>query len=228
MTVSRTYLIIDPKNSFLMHKGPDRLLLEPEDTRSTFGIEQIRKLKNWAKFKPFTKKVKYAFIPMAQRLTHQAQNAILKLLEEPPSRTIFLLSVDDPQNLLPTIASRCLIFSSDQLKKNFKNFPHFKVLKYQPNLSRNQSFISFEEINKRPLEEKFKYSKQVSAKNKEELVNMLNSWILELRKSLLSYKVQVKKTYLISLINKIASAKKAVEKNVNKRLALENLFLQLE
>lgn len=43
----------------------------------------------------------------ADRLTPQAANAFLKTLEEPPPQTLFLLLTDSPQNLLPTIVSRC-------------------------------------------------------------------------------------------------------------------------
>ena len=52
-------------------------------------------------------KRKIGIINDADRLTQQAQNAFLKLLEEPPEKTVFILNTANPSSLLPTIISRC-------------------------------------------------------------------------------------------------------------------------
>jgi DNA polymerase III delta prime subunit len=67
----------------------------------------------------------------AQRLTVSAQNALLKILEEPPASITFILTTPHPKLLLPTIVSRCAVkplLSSDE-DKNLKEFPVEKVLK---------------------------------------------------------------------------------------------------
>jgi DNA polymerase-3 subunit delta' len=48
----------------------------------------------------------------AQDMTEQAQNALLKVLEEPPARTVFLLLTQNAKSLLPTILSRCIILDA--------------------------------------------------------------------------------------------------------------------
>lgn len=85
--------------------NPDFLPLVSE----TIGIEEIRALQRWLTLKPFEKEMKSVFIGEAQNLTPQAQNALLKTLEEPPPRAQLVLSVAEESLLLPTIISRCRI-----------------------------------------------------------------------------------------------------------------------
>ena len=105
---SRAYLIIDLQNQLTLAPHPDHLIIQPTDC-PTITIDQIRNLIRWAHLKPFSKKQKTAIIQPAQKMTHQAQNALLKVLEEPPENTVIILTVDDPDNLLPTVRSRCLL-----------------------------------------------------------------------------------------------------------------------
>jgi replication-associated recombination protein RarA len=76
--------------------------------KSDIAIEQIREIINALKLKvPGQQAVKRViFIEDAQFLSIPAQNALLKNLEEPNPGTVFILSVNSPQNVLPTIASR--------------------------------------------------------------------------------------------------------------------------
>ncbi len=86
--------------------NPDFLLLySPE----SIGIEEIRNLEHWLSLKPFQEKKKIVFIKEAQRLTIEAQNALLKTLEEPPPDSFIILTAPNRFLLLPTIISRCQI-----------------------------------------------------------------------------------------------------------------------
>lgn len=79
----------------------------PEKDKSSIGIEAIRDLQQFLKLKlPSSAAWRIIMIPSAQGLTSEAQNALLKLLEEPPERTILILATDSEQALLPTIRSR--------------------------------------------------------------------------------------------------------------------------
>jgi DNA polymerase III subunit delta' len=74
---------------------------------ATIKLDQIRSLKQRLSFRPFEGKWRIVIIEDAQNLREEAGNALLKLLEEPPKQNLFLLTVLEPQMLLPTIVSRC-------------------------------------------------------------------------------------------------------------------------
>lgn len=70
-------------------------------------LHQVRTLQDRCRFRPFEGRYRVILIEDAQYLRDEAANALLKLLEEPPAQNIFLLTVLEPQMLLPTIVSRC-------------------------------------------------------------------------------------------------------------------------
>ena len=72
-------------------------------------IDQFRQLKTTAGFGAHENRFKIILIPSADRMTPAASNSMLKLLEEPPSSWIFLLTCSDPTLLLPTLVSRCQV-----------------------------------------------------------------------------------------------------------------------
>jgi DNA polymerase-3 subunit delta' len=80
----------------------------PEKDKASIGIEVIRELQPLVKLKlpANSRGWRIILIGNAHTLTTEAQNALLKLLEEPPQQTIFLLTADSLEKLLPTIRSR--------------------------------------------------------------------------------------------------------------------------
>lgn len=70
-------------------------------------VGQARHLKRWAQLKSFEGGRRVAVVWQAERMGVQAQNALLKLLEEPPEQLLLVLSSEAPERLLPTILSRC-------------------------------------------------------------------------------------------------------------------------
>jgi hypothetical protein len=78
-----------------------------EDERGTLKVEQFRDLRSKMGFGAHEGSVKITLIPDAEKMTPQAANSMLKLLEEPPRGWVFLLTASDPTLLLPTIVSRC-------------------------------------------------------------------------------------------------------------------------
>jgi DNA polymerase-3 subunit delta' len=70
-------------------------------------IDQIRAIRARLRFRPFEGKWRVVVIRDAHRLREEAANALLKILEEPPGRNLFILLALEPQMLLPTIVSRC-------------------------------------------------------------------------------------------------------------------------
>ncbi len=70
-------------------------------------VGQARHLKRWASLKSYQGAYRVALILQAEKMGLQAQNAILKLLEEPPEQMLLILCSGHPDRLLPTILSRC-------------------------------------------------------------------------------------------------------------------------
>lgn len=76
------------------------------DAASNNGVENVRTIIDDAKFKPLDSKYKVYIIDECHMLSNGAWNAMLKLLEEPPKTTIFILCTTDPQKIPATILSR--------------------------------------------------------------------------------------------------------------------------
>ena len=86
---------------------PDVLLIEPGDS-GNIKIEPIRDAIDRTGFKPFEGKRRVVIVDEADAMMPQAQNALLKTLEEPPPSSIFILVTARPDSLLPTVRSRCI------------------------------------------------------------------------------------------------------------------------
>lgn len=80
------------------------------DAASNRGIDDIRDLRERVKYAPTQLQTKFYIIDEAHQITGAAANAFLKTLEEPPPHTKFVLATTDPEELLPTIVSRCQRF----------------------------------------------------------------------------------------------------------------------
>ncbi len=80
------------------------------DGASNNGVEQVRELRDTARFAPASSKFKIYIIDEVHMLTTAAFNALLKTLEEPPAHVKFLFATTDPEKVLPTILSRCQRF----------------------------------------------------------------------------------------------------------------------
>lgn len=107
---------------------PDLFYRAPEDNKKSISVEQIRTLRNEAYIRPQMSDKKVFILDCADTMNSQSQNAILKILEEPPGKTFFLLLARSRAALLPTIISRCVTFalcdpdieeSSEYICKNY-------------------------------------------------------------------------------------------------------------
>jgi len=83
----------------------DALLVRP-DAERTIGIDQIRDLRNFVSQFPNQSPCRTVIIDDAEMMTREAQNALLKVAEEPPASALIILIVQDPERLLPTLRSR--------------------------------------------------------------------------------------------------------------------------
>ena len=80
------------------------------DGASNNGVDQVRELRDTAKFAPASGRFKIYIIDEVHMLSAAAFNALLKTLEEPPPHVKFLFATTDPEKVLPTILSRCQRF----------------------------------------------------------------------------------------------------------------------
>ena len=85
------------------------------DAASHRGIDEIRELREGVRFAPSKLKYKVFIIDECHQLTKEASNALLKTLEEPPARVIFILATTEIHKMLPTILSRCQRFDFRKL-----------------------------------------------------------------------------------------------------------------
>ena len=90
---------------------PDISVTAPENKKKSISVAQVRAIRENAFIKPQLNGRRVMIIEQAHTLTEQAQNALLKVLEEPPGDAVFVLTADNKASLLPTVLSRCVILS---------------------------------------------------------------------------------------------------------------------
>lgn len=87
------------------------------DGASNRGIDEVRSLKERVNLAPTFGRYRVFIIDEVHMLTQEAFNALLKTLEEPPDRTVFILATTDPQKLPLTIISRCIRFNFKRISQ---------------------------------------------------------------------------------------------------------------
>ena len=103
------------------------------DAASNRGIDQIRELREMVRYAPAASRSKVVILDEAHMLTGEASNALLKTLEEPPDRVIFVMATTQPEDLEDTIRSRSQHF-------------HFRALTFNEITSRLKFIASKENL----------------------------------------------------------------------------------
>lgn len=182
------------KESEITHNNPDLLLIEDEK----IGIKEIKQLIKHLSTKPFGRTAKSAIILNGNNISLDAQNALLKTLEEPPGESIILIGVDSETKLLPTVLSRCLVLSQ------------------QPTAISHQPDFDLEKLLNASIEERFDLIEKTNDKEK-----LLNDLTVSYRQKIL--KGEGSNEFLEELL----TAQIWKESNVNIRTILEYLMLKL-
>jgi DNA polymerase-3 subunit gamma/tau len=86
------------------------------DAATNRGIEDVRELRDAARYKPSRDKYKIIILDEAHQITDAAFNALLKTLEEPPDHIVFMFATTQPEDIPQTIRSRCQHFSFHAVK----------------------------------------------------------------------------------------------------------------
>ena len=112
---------IDRNQPDIIYIGEDDVL-EDKKTKS-ISVDEIRTLlNNDIAIKPYSSKYKVYIVDNAEKMNVQAQNALLKTIEEPPAYGVILLLTTNADSFLPTILSRCILLNiktveEEQIKK---------------------------------------------------------------------------------------------------------------
>lgn len=85
----------------------DLNILQSPAEGDTLKVEAVRELQHMLALAPYESNYRVALLLRFEEANENAQNALLKTLEEPNPRVVLLVTADDPENLLPTISSRC-------------------------------------------------------------------------------------------------------------------------
>lgn len=195
-----------------LKNSPDIHILNPEGENS-IGIEEVKIFQKEMMFQPFEEKFQAGIILEAEKLTHQAQNALLKTLEDTSVYSVFFLCVDNKKNLLPTIISRSqIIYSSEivegenETEKEYLNDildldlkEQFEIIeKYSQDRNLSLEFINFvEKIFHKRLE-----------------LDIKNGNIDESKKN-------------SAFLNIVQESREKISANCNRRLTLEAMIIQL-
>lgn len=183
----------------------------------SIGIDEIKNFQKRIFLKPIKSKTKAVILEDAHFLTIEAQNAMLKILEEPPVNTIILLTVESEESLLPTIISRCSVVAieRDEIVLSDKETGEYMLfLKSLPKLTVGERLKKAESL----------------AKDKESSLAWLEKFIVALREKMLDEEIKSSKSS-----NSAFQSLKSFQElyillkttNVNLRFAWENTLLSL-
>jgi DNA polymerase-3 subunit delta' len=221
---------------------PDFFYVEP--VKNQISIEQIRDLIWKISLKPFRSKYKVAIIDSANRMTLEAQNCFLKTLEEPKGNSVIILISESENLLLPTIVSRCQKIKFFPVEKEkIEKFLREKgtdekkierILRFaqgRPGLAIELSedekkLEEFERVEKDLIkienrEISFKFQKVKEFLQSLELFEILEVLAIHFKERIFDKKARE----ILKEIQKIYFLTKT--SNIDKRLALEILFLKI-
>ena len=184
----------------------DVIFIDSQNKKS-ISINEVRKIKNDSIIKPVECNFKIYIFKNAQNLTEQAQNALLKIFEEPPKHIIFLLLCNNSKNLISTVISRSRIINLNKIKnkncnQDVDNFINFLV--------KNDKIYALSVLSK-------------YESDREKLKLFLN---ICKYKILLKIKNQILNVNNINLCNKINKIINFIDININKNLVLLSVFLE--
>ncbi len=192
--------------------GTDLIIIEPQGKE--IQIDQIRDLQQSLSYSARQSEFKIVIIDQAHTLNRLAQNCFLKTLEEPKGKTVFILLTAFPEMLLPTIHSRCA------------------VLKFFPDKATKQEAGIAQEI--KALLEQNLAGKFAFAEKQKDNASIILLNLLQYLRGLLHQKLKEEKSieYSFPELKQIIEQTEQMRilcstTNVNKRLALESLFLSV-
>lgn len=182
---------------------PDLLYIKAGEK---IGIAEARQIKEHFYLKPYSAKGRAVVIEDSSIITTEAQNALLKTIEELPKEAFLVLGAKSDANLLPTILSRCEITNLEA-----KNDDTLKYYKYHQDL---------EKLLGSTIEERFAYIEKL--KNRDELLHFL---VYAFREMLQAPRPRLGRLVATNFLKELLQAEEWAKQNVNIRAILEYLML---
>ena len=220
--------------------NPDLTIIEPDG--NNVKIEQIRELNRKVVEKPIVSTKKVYIINDGQDITKEAQNALLKTLEEPPEYVTIILITTSESAFLPTIKSRCTKINFNKLteeemlkvlkeKYNYQNVGSIVYKTSNGSINKSIQIIEkqseFDDINKMfsNLEHvnviDLINSKEIAFRDKEEVSNILDYII-----TIFFEKIKDNRKY-IECIEIAEKTKERLRKNSNYDMTIDNFMLNV-
>lgn len=202
--------------------SPDIHILDPKD-KNSIGIEEVKDLQQSMRFKPFQEEVQVGIILNAQKLTHQAQNSMLKTLEDSSSSSIYILCVDNEKNLLPTIRSRGVILYPK--REGSKKEEEKSILVDKSDIENvMETFFDLSPIEQFNIIEEY-------SEDKENSLTFINAVEERLREKL---ELDIKNGNIdssqrnLEFLKVVEKSREKISSNCNRKLTLEAMIMQLK
>ena len=206
------------------------------------SIESIRDAKQSLSLFPYHGKYKVMIVDDAHKLNVPAQNALLKILEEPNQTTMIILVTHEIDRILPTVQSRSQIINfslvdDGQMQKNFSKdivsisagrpgLAKFIFENEDERIFRSEAINDLNKIISGSINEKFALAEEFS-KDIIKSLKRLNIWIWEMRKKALSSSETERKNIYASIEKIQKNMETLKQTNANARLVLETLFMDM-
>lgn len=188
---------------------PD-LIVVPDGEVNSVGVNVVKELSKTLYLKPVESSVKVIIINKAELMTVEAQNAILKMLEEPPEYVQWFLVTEKPDSLLPTVLSRLgeVKVQSSKLKVKSSNE------KEGGGLMTILSIVPAERLVQTP----------VLAKDRETAVKFINNWLIVAHRRLV---YEESKDVWLMAVKVLDQGRKYLEANTHAQLTMDWVLLRL-
>ena len=191
-------------------------------SKASFGVDDVREIIDEVNKKPFEGDKKVIIIHQGNKLTIQAQNALLKTIEEPPTEVYIIILCESLELILDTIKSRCEIYKLTPLTKD-ELYKYIAIKGYDYSEEEKASAIAFSEGIPGRIDRYFSDTELQELRDKivDLLLHLINSEIeaiLEKEEQLVSYKQNKEE-----VINLLSSFIRDIL--VNKEVYNENLII---
>lgn len=217
-SISAIFKISEKWENF--YKFPDIKIVEKLKDKKSIGIGQIKEAIKFLNEKPISLQKKVLILTNFQIVTTEAQNALLKTLEEPPSTALIYLLAESENGILPTIKSRCRLIKL----KNADASALTPVTKVTANLG-----YAFATIIKAHQGELLDIAEELAKEEKEDIILVLKDWVKEGRANILKAHDSSSPHLISKVIAHIIEAVDDLEHtNVNTKLCIENLLLNFK
>lgn len=219
---------------------PDLIYIKPDD--NSIKIDQIREMQKNVQEKPIASSKKVYIIDDADKMTREAQNCLLKTLEEPPEFITIILIGTNENAFLTTIKSRCMILRFNRIQDedmrkyleqnyNMKNITQNSLEMYQGSIGKAIYLKDKEEIyqNVEKLVEQLATDNLIDIVNKAEVLYKEKEEIYEMLDyiNVLLLKKAKKDYRYTNCIEIVENAKKRLKQNVNYDMSIDGMLFNI-